>query len=90
MEGLNIRTDLHLCYLITPYSEALCRDWQKCFMIINLLQVGHDCKPTVTNLHHQVLCLSRQSTMPGSHWCHVRKCDHACEISASNMSLMAD
>jgi len=39
MEGLNIRTDLHLCYLITPYTEFLCRDWQKCYDVIIRLQV---------------------------------------------------
>ena len=40
MEGLNIRTDLHLCYLITPYNEILCRDWQKCYDVIVRLQVS--------------------------------------------------
>ena len=39
MEGLNIRTDLHLCYLIAPYFEALCKDWEKCHEFIMNLQV---------------------------------------------------
>ena len=39
MEGLDMRTDLHLCYLITPYMETLCRDWQKIYSIMPLLRV---------------------------------------------------
>ena len=38
-EGLDLRTDLHLCYLITPYTETLCRDWQKIYGIMPLLRV---------------------------------------------------
>ena len=40
MEGLDMRTDLHLCYLITPYMETLCRDWQKIYSIMPLLRVS--------------------------------------------------
>ena len=40
MEGLDMRTDLHLCYLITPCMETLCRDWQKIYSIMPLLRVS--------------------------------------------------
>lgn len=51
MEGLNIRTDLHLCYLITPYNEILCRDWQKCYDVIVRLQVSADQEAHIAEQH---------------------------------------
>lgn len=39
MQGLNIESDLHLCYLITPITEDVCRDWNRCCEVISSLQV---------------------------------------------------
>ncbi|CAL8465203.1 g4738 [Coccomyxa elongata] len=37
-EGLCLDSDLHLCYLITPRSEDVCRNWQTCCDIIRSVQ----------------------------------------------------
>lgn len=38
-EGLCLDSDLHLCYLITPRSEDVCRNWQTCCDTIRSVQV---------------------------------------------------
>ncbi|EIE23289.1 hypothetical protein COCSUDRAFT_42188 [Coccomyxa subellipsoidea C-169] len=37
-EGLCLDSDLHLCYLITPRSEDVCRNWETCCNVIRSVQ----------------------------------------------------
>lgn len=43
-EGLCLDSDLHLCYLITPRSEDVCRNWETCCNVIRSVQVPLWCK----------------------------------------------
>lgn len=39
-KGLCLDSDLHLCYLITPRSEDVCRNWETCCNVIRSAQVN--------------------------------------------------
>lgn len=47
-EGLCLDSDLHLCYLITPQAEDVCRNWETCCHVIRSLQVIHSLHPSAT------------------------------------------